>query len=328
MTERLRELLREAATDPEPLRPQDIAHRLRHRRRVRAGVASAFGAAAVAAVVAPLTAVHTNGHQTEVVVAGPSTSPNSLSSNGFSIPSSITVSGASIPYVGNIPWADAVTPTADSTTLTIYADGDKAGQCGLPIERVSVRQDADTVVVLVAGYARPLPPGMACAGVGHGPQPLTVDLAAPLGQRHLVDAYDQLTHPLLVGSTVATIPVAPAGYVEQPVQWDQQTGEVTRSWLLKASTEQAQPPSYLYLRRAPAGMIEAQNASSAGTLVASGVPVPGGLARVWSYHNEIGHEFTVLWRGAGGLEYEVDLNTPPDSSLGVAEAEALARSVR
>lgn len=295
-------------------------------------MATMFAATAVAAIVVPLTAVHTNGHRAEVVVAGPSTSTNSLSSNGFSIPSSITVSGTSIPYVGNIPWANAVTPTAHSTTLTIYADGDKAGHCSLPIERVLVHQDAGTVVVLVAGYAQPLPTGTACAGVGHGPQPLTVDLRAPLGERHLVDAYDQVTHPLLIASTLPTLAGIPSGYEEEPVRWQDQTGQARRTWMAGGlrTTSEPVPQSMITLTRTPAARLEKDLGPAAGALVASDVPVAGGVARVWSYSSRYegysGLQVTVRWTSFDGHDYEL-LTSTWSGGLGVPQAEALARAV-
>lgn len=329
MTERLRELLHEAAPEPEPLQVKDIARRVRRRRWTRTGVASTVAAAVVAAIVVPLTASNHSGPRAEVVVGGPSTSTSGPINPGFTPPPTITVSGKVIPYVGPVPWSDAVIATADSTTITILADADN-GLCGPPTERVEVHQDAETVRVLVAGYELPLPPGVACAAVAHGPQPLTVQLSAPLRDRHLVDAYDQVTHRVLVAATVPTLAGIPNGYEEQPIRWDESAREVERSWRTTGSLQALVPPSMITLTKAPAGTVEADGMPD-GTLVASGVPVAGGLARVWSYTSSYngnnGLEVTVRWTGADGSVYQLVASTWSGSTIGVSQAEALGRSV-
>lgn len=328
MSERLSELLREAAPESEPVRLQDVARRVRRTRRTRVGLAAVLVSAATAGVVVPL-AVSTNvGHTARVTVA-----------EGLTPPPTTTVDGRAIPYVGTVPWADAVIATAQSTTVTIFADGDRVGgdACGLPTERVQVRQNADSVVVLVAGYAQPLPPGVGCAGVGHLPQLQPIRLTAPLGTRRLIDASTQVAHAVLDASGVPTLTGLPAGYVPQPVQWDEKTGEVNRTWATTPPTSSTSA-SYITLTRAPAGVIESDDGPHTpglnpdgpnGSLVASGVPVANGTARarVWAYDDLHNHMVTMRWTDADGLGHQLVTDTPPGGSLGVAQAEALARSV-
>lgn len=329
MTERLRQLLREAEPEPAPMPLDEIRDRVRRTRRTRAGLAGALTAVVAAAIVVPLAVIPGPSHQA-VVTAGPA---NLGAAKSISIPEAITVGGSVIPYVGTVPWLNAVTPSPDSTTLTIYADGDQIGHgvCGLPDERVEVHQDADSVQVLVAGYAQPLAPGVACAGVGHSPQPQQVQLTAPLGARRLVDASDNTTHKALTATTVPTLTGVPAGYQQQPVTWDEQTGEVVRSWRVPAGTGLAVPTS-ITLTQAPTGVLESQDptaAGPAGTLIATGVPVADGTAqaRVWEDSNTYGRSITVRWKGTDGPDHQLVTSAPPADGLSVTQAETLARSV-
>lgn len=252
-------------------------------------------------------------------------------------PASITVSGSDIPYVGTVPWANAVTPTAAASTLTIYADGDQIGHgvCGLPTERVEVHQDSDSVQILVVGYAHPASTGPICAAVGHSPQPHQVQLAAPLGSRRLVDASNGAAHKVLVAASMPTLSGIPVGYRQVPVTWDEKTGAVTRVW--RASTGPSTTPlSVIVFTRAPAGVIQSQDGPHTpsnpdgpdGTLVASGVAVAQDTAqaRVWYYTDLHNNRVTARWAGPGGLGYQLITSTPPGGSVGVQQAETLARS--
>lgn len=329
MTERLRELLHQAGPEPEPLQVNEIAHRVRRRRRARAGMAAAVSAAVVAAIVVPLAVSAHSGPRAELVVANPSPTPSGHTDTGFTPPPSITVSGTVIPYAGPVPWSDAVIASPGATWMMISADiGQKL--CGYNEERVEVRQEADAVEVLVAGYAKPAPVGVACTADRRGPAPLAIRLQAPLGARHLVDAYDHVRHEVLVASTVATVSGVPSAYYAQPISWEDTTRVVHRSWTTTGSQKLLLPPSTITLTKAPAGTIEADGMPD-GALVASGVPVADALARVWSYASSYnGHEgleITIRWTGADGSAYQLVTSTWSGSTISVPQAEALARSV-
>lgn len=87
------------------------------------------------------------------------------------------------------------------------------------------------------------------------------------------------------------------------------------------------------LARAPAGVIESDEPNPGGGLVArpiaTNVPVANGSsrARVWDYSTPYGRTVTVRWTGPDGFDYELESGTPPAGSLGVAQTEALTRSV-
>lgn len=300
-------------------------------------MATAVAVAAVAAVVVPLTGPSHGGARVEITVASPSTQASGpFTASGITPPAAITVDGSEVPYVGTVPWSDAVAPSSASTTLTIYADGDQIGHevCGLPTERVEVHQDAQTVQVLVAGYAHPLPAGTACSGVGHLPQPLTVHLTEPLGGRRVVDASTNTTRRVLAAFSVPTLAGVPTGFAQFPVTWDEKTGEVNRNWRT-APLSSSSMFSLITLTRASAGVIESHDGPPTptnpdgpnGTLVASAVPVAGGAARVWDHTDRYQHIVTVRWTTPDGLEHQLLTSTPPGGSLGVPQAEALARSV-
>lgn len=201
MTERLRQLLREAYAEPEPLPLEGIRDRVRRTRRTRAALAGTLTAVLAAAIVVPLAVIPGPSHQA-VLTATPS---HPVTGPGISAPATITFGGRVIPYIGAAPWSDAVTPSPTSTTLTIYVDGDQFGHCILPYERIEVHEDANSVQVLAAGYAQPVAPGTACAGVAHVPQPQQVQLSAPLGDRRLIDASDNTTHKAVTASSVPTL---------------------------------------------------------------------------------------------------------------------------
>lgn len=329
MTERLRQLLREAEPEPEPLALAGIRDRVRRARRVRAGTAAAVAAVVAAAIAIPLAVIPGPSHQA-VLTATPS-HPGTAA--GISHPATIMVGGSIVPYVGTVPWSDAVTPSPDSTTLTIYADGDKIGNgvCGLPTERIEVHQDADSVQVQVAGYAQPFPPGVACAGTAHRLQPHQIQLTAPLGARRLLDAANNTMHKALTASSVPTLAEVPAGYQQQPVTWNEQTGQINRSWRVPPAPALADSPS-ITLTQAPAGVIESQDPTPKGpegALIATGVPVANGTAqaRVWDYSNNDQRLITVRWTSADGLDHQLATSAPPARSLSPAQTEALARSV-
>ena len=121
-------------------------------------------------------------------------------------PKSIVVHGKTVPYAGQVPWADAVIADARSSSVVIYADGDsmvaKKFVCGLPDERIFATETSTSVTILVAGYGTPLPAGEACSAVGHRPQIERVTLTAPLGRRKLVDATGLKMHTVLDASSV------------------------------------------------------------------------------------------------------------------------------
>ncbi len=278
------------------------------------------------------------GHPSRVSQPSPRSSAAPSPRSSAAPPATITVAGGDVPYVGTVPWANPVIATAATTTLTIYADGDLVGHgvCGLPTERVEVHQDADSVQVLVAGYAHPLSAGQACAGVGHSPQPHQVQLGAPLGSRRLIDTSDNAKHRVLVAAGVPTLSGVPAGYRQVPVTWDEQTGEVTRTWSTDPRLSST-PPSMITLTQAPAGVIQSHDGPRTpinpdgpnGALVAVGVAVANGTAqaRVWDYTDVYNHIVTVRWTSANGLAHQLATFTPPGGRLGAPQAEALARAV-
>jgi hypothetical protein len=237
--------------------------------------------------------------------------PRPLLGSSLRAPGSLRVHGDRVPYAGALPWSEPVATTSTTRTITVYADGDRlpSRYCGLPAERVHVHQDAHAVTILVVGYEHALPAGTGCGGVGHGLQPHHVHLRAPLVARRLRDAFDGSTHRLLVASSVPTL-TAPAGLPQQSLTWDEDTGEVERTWTDPRTPDGAG----LDLEQAPAGAIEAHDGPASainpdgpnGTLVASDIPVPGpagGTAKAWDYLYLYGENVTLRWVDTDGLHH-------------------------
>lgn len=131
------------------------------------------------------------------------------------------------------PWVEAWVTSPSSRTLMVRAIGQDgpAGPCGRPQVQLTA-SETDSEVRVTARYSRILPGSGSCADVGYGPTPHPVQLEAPLGARHVVDASTGATRTLRDASRAATITTLPPGFTLVDLGHDLFAGPdaVRRSW--------------------------------------------------------------------------------------------------
>lgn len=148
-------------------------------------------------------------------------------------PSEVSVSGQRAPFVGLVPWSNAVAAGADALSVTVEAGRVTASgkpPCGADATRARVVSDKDSgVVIAVAAYAIPRTSNV-CTAVGYSPDRVSVDLHAPLGSRPLRDDSDERVHRVLLAATAPALRPVPNDYRSAELSWDERTGVVTRRY--------------------------------------------------------------------------------------------------
>ena len=285
----------------------------RHRfgRGRMAGTVGAVVAVAATVIAAVLIISHRNG----------STAPDQTA-QVIKAPKSIVVSGKTIPYAGGVPWAGAIVASPHSRSLTVAADGDaivtKKFVCGVPQERVHIRESSTTVTVLVAGYEDALPAKYACSAIGHQPQTLRTTLNQPLGSRRLIDATGIKPHEVLVASTVPA-PEVPRGYTENPLEWNEKTGLASR--LYQTATI---PTQNIGLDYGTADSVAVP--SGGGFTRLESVRIGSAPATVWRLR-DVNIDITIVIWSLGPHRLALNFQGDPKHHLSVANVVAIARTV-
>lgn len=242
----------------------------------------------------------------------------------------ITVSGAALPYAGVVPWSGAIVGTAGADSVLIAADGDDVRKqaffvCGLPEERVRVQETTTTVIITIDAYAKPLPAGESCAGVGHAAQPITVQLRTPLGDRRLIDAATGGAHRVIASTSVpvpATLPAgfAPASFLGSALSWDERSGTAERTW----STTSTRKGDFdaLILSVPVTRAVDAPSGTET-----TGFALGGRAVRVWRYEDELNWVAEFRWTLADGRAVGLRYRADPARHVSLAELEAVVRSV-
>jgi hypothetical protein len=245
----------------------------------------------------------------------------------------VQAGGKRLPYAGKVPWADAVANPGDPRRITVMADGQRmhgTDTCVLPVERPVVRSTSATVSILVAGYGRPPPAGVACGEPGRGSQRVTVTLPSPLDRRALVDATTGLRHRVLDPAAVPNVSVAP-GYVAAPISWQDRTGVVTRDWSSNACATDCS----IKLLFAPAGS-SARLDHFNGMSVGGHVSINGSAATIYKYRERRGQllllETAIGWTRPDGSRLVLEVGGgergPHDHVPTRRQAIRLARAIK
>lgn len=241
------------------------------------------------------------------------------------------------PFAGNVPWGSA-TLDSDGVTLHLLADWDgiQANVCNAPPSEVLVvQQDTDDIVITVRGFAE-LPPNGFCAGVGHGTQPHTIRLAAPLGDRALIDGSENTPRTVLTDSEVPTVYDLPAGYIAAPTFWadaginDMTTQGVTRTWHLN-SPKSGTTLILQVILTAPLPTADQEFDRPDDVPLGPAIgqkPVNGQSATQYqrNYGNDI--ETTIRWTAASGEQFNLAAAGRASDALNLAQLETIAQSVR
>lgn len=280
----------------------------------------AIASAAVAIVVIGASGLAIHG-----LAGRPATGAGRPSPTSSAPPAVITVKGETIPYAGLVPWSSAIESPSDPRRITLYADGDGIKGpilvCGLPTERVFVIETGATVAITVAGYSKPLPWGVGCAGVGHSLQPLTVRLAEPIRSRTLTDTATGRVHAVLNPTEVPEPGHLPPGFVPadyQPISRDD-TGVVVRQWTTGSDRDRTDEVITLTI----------STAGTAPTLRGSRLPpidVNGTTARVTGDDDVYNWDRDIQWT-TGRTTLTLHYRAWPKHHVGLDQLEATARSI-
>lgn len=135
-------------------------------------------------------------------------------------------------FVASVPWSSAVISSTKARALTVLGDiegMDNRFDCG-PVVKSKVSETSTTVTVRVEVFNRPLPPNVACGGVGLSTVPATIHLTSALGSRELIDGTDKRTHRALVVDRTPALSSVPKPFVQRSTRWDESTGQVNEWW--------------------------------------------------------------------------------------------------
>jgi hypothetical protein len=240
---------------------------------------------------------------------------------------SVQVHGKSIPYAGEVPWADPVADPTNPRVVYVFADGDRIhgrGSCSVdpPTERPVVKATNTKVSILVAGYA-PKVPGDDCPGIGHAPQRVAVILPSPLDGRPLIDTIDGKAHPVLDPTTVPAVHHIPVACHADPVRWDEKTGTAIRAYTdhLKYGFR-----CLIWLQYGKTAAIEKLEGPTGAP--ANPIHVGSVDADVWKYTDTNNHGTTLQWTLSDGHRIRLTVNSSPRHPISDAEVLAIAESVR
>lgn len=238
-------------------------------------------------------------------------------------PASIVVNGKRIPYAGVVPWGAPISYPSDRSVVYVYADNDAldavANVCGVQADRARVVQETSaSVTIRVLGYAKPLPDGVFCAGVGHSPVPVAVHLQQPLGSRKLVDASGK-SHRVLDAATVPMPHSVPAACTPQPLEWSEATGIAFRNWYGKSVRDCA-----LELEYGPKRAMDRERAPGG---VPGSVSIGDVTAQTWRFRNRGGVGVTFKWSPRPGFEVQLYISTDLAHQFTTEQELAIARSV-
>jgi hypothetical protein len=235
-------------------------------------------------------------------------------------PAAIVVNGKRIPYVGVVPWAGPISYASDRSVVYVYADNDAlTNVCGVEADRARVAETATTVSILVVGYSRPLPDGVACAGVGHAPVPVAVHLGQPLNGRTLVDAGDGTSHRVLDAATVPMPRSVPDSCVARPLTWNENRSLVTRNW-------GGTPPTACQLALVY-GPRRVMNRDMPPTGLPGTATIGQSLAHTWRYKVSGTRGITFEWSPRPGFVLQLSIAADAPHQFTYEQELAIARSV-
>lgn len=235
-------------------------------------------------------------------------------------------SGASRPadtFVASVPWSSAVVASASARAFSVSADVegmDDRFDCG-PVVKSKVTETSRTVTVRVQVFNHPLPPGVACGGVGLVTVPATVHLASALGDRILVDGTNGQTHRALVVATTPAPSSVPKPFVRKSTGWDESTGQVSEWWRWQEHGQAQQ----LDLDFGPTSTAARWGSSPSD---ASDVSIGRSTGAVWRQAGADTVTTTVTWSPTVGEHCRLTLIDQSLHPMSEAAVVALARSVR
>ena len=184
-------------------------------------------------------------------------------------------------FVARVPWSSAVISSTTARTLTVLGDVeamDDRFDCA-PVVKSTVSETSTTVTVRLEVFNRPLPPNVACGGVGLSTVPATIHLTSALRGRTLIDGTDKRTHRALVVDRTPALTSVPKPFVRRSTAWDESTRQVSE-WSRWQKHGQAQQIDLDF--------------GPAATARRWGPPPPD------AKHVRIGRSAGVVWRRAGG----------------------------
>jgi hypothetical protein len=293
-------------------------------RRLRRGLAMALSAAAVLAVGVAVWASHDtkradSAQPSSRTHAAAAPAPTGAAPPG--VASSVLDHGQALPYVGEVPWRDAVLDASDPSAVFIMADWDRMTarfrQCAKPVERLVVTDTSDTPSVLIAGYAAPF--SGICATAGNPLQRIRVKMPRT-GVTTLFDVATSTKHAVLDPTTAPRIIALPDGFAKASSEWDEQTG------IVRASYSSASGGAIWIDRGTPAA-IDGEGPLD-GTLLIT-FDIGGATATIRSVPSLESHQFTIDWTTSANERFVTTVSVPnAQQPPSTRELEAMSRSVQ